>query len=280
MFNRRIINALLPFGAAWFPKAEGFFDNLLEGIAQNQQSVKDDLDLLGKIRDPEHTPVLSDLEKEFGVIPATLSTEAERRSRLKSVKFQRATLATSEVLQTKLRAAGFTDVYVHDNDPAVDPDIFLAQAFNMVCGDLLPGGNNAECGEPEAYCAQVGGELLVNGSLFKNHPKYAVQAGMLHPYDPAAAFDPPCCGDGESFCGEFDGYSSQEEVFPYFVPAESFYWSRVFFVGGAATRDPITGAITDVQIFSVPSQRRAEFRRIILRFKPMASWAALIVSWS
>ncbi|HPA72822.1 MAG TPA: hypothetical protein PKY31_11165, partial [Spirochaetota bacterium] len=171
MFNRRIINALLPFGAAWFPKAAGFFDNLLEGIAQNQQSVKDDLDLLGKIRDPETTPVLSDLEKEFGVVHATLATEAERRSRLKSVKFQRATLATSEVLQAKLRAAGFTDVYVHDNDPGVDPDIFLAQDFNMRCGDLLPGGNDAQCGEPEAYCAQVGGELLVNGDLFKNTPK-------------------------------------------------------------------------------------------------------------
>ena len=171
------------------------------------------------------------------------------------------------MLQSKLREAGFDDVYVHPNDPAVDPNIFLAQAFNMVCGDLLPGGNDAQCGEPEAICAQVGGELVVNGDLFKSVPNYVNLAG-----------EDIGCGE-DVFCGDFDGYKASLVDITYQIPTESGYWPLIFFVGGPATRD-VNGYLTEIEFYTLPIQRRLEFRRTILKFKPMHSWGGLIVIYN
>jgi hypothetical protein len=265
--SRAVLNSLLPEGAFWTPAAESDYDLLLEGIADNSEALYQVLKQLADIRNPERTPVLDDLEKEYGIIPASLATEAERRSRLEAFIYRRAGTGAFDLLQSKLREAGFTDVYVHPNDPAVDPNIFLAQAFNMVCGDLLPGGNDAQCGEPEAICAQVGGELLVNGDLFVSVPNYVNLCG-----------EDIGCGE-DVFCGDFDGYKSQLVDITYQIPAESGYWPLIFFVGGPATRD-IDGYLTEIQFYTLPIERRLEFRRTILKFKPMHSWGGLIVVYN
>ncbi len=262
--SRSVLNALLPSGSFWEPAAGDDYDLLLDGIAQNSEAVYQDLKQLSCLRCPDTTPILSDLEREYGVVPSALATEADRRSRLRAFMFRRANTGAYDVLQEKLREAGFADVYVHENSPAVDPDIFLAQAFNMTCGDLLPGGNDAQCGEPEAFCASVGGELVVNGDLYSNVPNYVNLCG-----------EDIGCGEGV-LCGDFDGYKSTSLDAVYTVPADSGYWPLIFFVGGQATRD-INGYITEIMIYSVPVERRLEFRRIILKFKPMHSWGGLIV---
>ena len=125
--SRAVLNSLLPEGAFWTPAAHSDYDLLLEGIADNSEEVYQVLKSLACVRCPETTTLLDDLEKEYGIIPATLATEAERRSRLKAFIYRRATSGAWDLLQSKLREAGFTDVYVHPNDPAVDPNIFLAQ---------------------------------------------------------------------------------------------------------------------------------------------------------
>ena len=265
--SRAILNSLLPEGAFWTPAAGDDYDLLLEGIADNSESLYQVLKQLADIRNPERTPVLDDLEKEYGIIPATLATEAERRSRLKAFIYRRAGTGSAELLQSKLREAGFDDVYVHENSPAVDPNIFLAQAFNMVCGDLLPGGNDAQCGEPEAICAQVGGELVVNGDLFKSVPNYINLAG-----------EDIGCGE-DVFCGDFDGYKASLVDITYQIPTESGYWPLIFFVGGPATRDS-EGRLTEIEFYTLPIERRLEFRRTILKFKPMHSWGGLIVVYN
>ena len=262
--SRAIIDALLPQGPAWTPDADSDYDNLLDGIADNSEAVRATLDALRYLRDPERTSILSDLELEFAVIPSSAATEAERRQRLKAVMFRRSELPTYDMLAEKLQDAGF-DVQVHANSPAVDPNTFLAQNFNMTCGDLLPGGNDAQCGEPEAYCAQVGGELLVNGEIFWQLPNYTCLCGEAD----------AACGEAGASCGEYDGVT----MFPflYDVPADAGYWPLIFFVGGDATRDPVTGELTSIDIAPVAIERRLEFRRIILRYKPMAAWAGLVV---
>lgn len=263
--SRATLNALLPEGAFWEPAAGDDYDLLLEGIAENTEVNYTFLKQLECIRCPQTTTVLSDLEKEYGVVPTALATEQERRSRLASFMFRRANTAAFDILQQKLRDAGFADVYVHQNSPAVDPDIFLEQAFNMVCGDLLPGGNFAQCGEVEAICAQVGGELVVNGDLFSNTPNYVNLCGE------AAVL----CGE-DIYCGDFDGYKSLGIDAVYEVPDDPGYWPLIFFVGGPATFDEY-GYLDEIEPYSVPNQRRLEFRRIILKFKPMHSWGGLIV---
>lgn len=264
MFSRAVINALLPGGSAWEPEVDSDYDYLLNGIGENSDAVLDDLDLLRYIRNPERTSILSDLEKEFAVIPVSGSTEAERRERLATVMFRRNELPTYEVLEEKLQDAGF-DVLVHANDPAVNPALFLIQAFQMTAGDLLPGGNDAQCGEAEAYCGRIGGELLVNGEIFEQEPNYTILC------EEALAQ----CGEAEALAGQFDSVN----LIPieYDIPVIAGYWPLIFFVGGPATRNPVTGAITDIEIAEVPIERRLEFRRIILKYKPMFSWAGLVV---
>jgi len=267
MFSRSVLNALLPEGAFWTPATGGDYDNLLEGVASNTEIIRLNLDNLRRLRDPSSTPVLSDLEKEYGVLPGPGSTVSQRRSRLQAFMFRRGELPTYEFLEERLRSAGFTQAYVHANSPAVDPAIFLAQAFNMVCDDLLPGGNDPQCGEPEAICASVGGELLVNGEIFIQEPNYTVLC------DEALAQ----CGEPDAVAGDFDGVN----LIPidYEIPVIAGYWPLIFFVGGQATRDPVTGAITDIESITIPLARRLEFRRIILTYKPMHSWGALVVNY-
>ena len=264
MFSRGVISALLPEGSAWEPEADSDYDYLLNGIGENSDAVLDDLDLLRHLRNPIRTSMLSDLEKEFAVIPVSGSTEEERRERLATVMFRRNELPTYEFLEEKLQDAGF-DVLVHVNSPAVDPAIFLTQAFQMTAGDLLPGGNDAQCGEAEAYCGRIGGELLVNGEIFEQEPNYTILC------DEALAQ----CGEAEALAGQFDSVN----LIPieYDIPVIAGYWPLIFFVGGEATRDPVTGAITEIEIAEVAIERRLEFRRIILKYKPMFSWAGLVV---
>lgn len=262
MFSRNVINALLPDGQAWEPGAGDDYDLLLNGIGENSDAVKSDLDLIRYFRNPYKTPILSDLEKEFAVIPSASATEAERRQRLAIKMFNKSQLPTYEFLQEKLRDAGF-DVYVHANSPAVDPAIFLDEAFQMTAGDTLPGGNDAQAGEPEAYCGRVGGELLVNGELFKAFPNYTVLC------DEAEAQ----CGESSATAGEYD--SIRLEYIQYDIPPAA-QWPLVFFVGGEATRNAL-GELTNIDIADIAIERRLEFRRIILRYKPMMSWAGLIV---
>jgi hypothetical protein len=268
-FARRLLNALWPRGPFWEPKQDGDYDHLLDGIANNSKAVKDDLSCLACIRSPLTTPVLSDLEKDLGQVPATGATESERREHLDSFNNRSAGSGAWDVLQAQLRGAGFTDVYVTPNDPVVDPRGFIEQAFNMVCGDLLPGGNDAQCGEPEAICASTGGFLVVNGSIFSNVPNY------LNLCDEADAQ----CGN-DVYAGDFDGYRDPEEMNDYKIPTDSGYWSLIFFVSGEVTRDPVTDEITTLNTYTIPNERRKEFNRIILRYKPLFSWAALVVAYS
>jgi len=225
-FIRDVLDRLLPEGAAWVPATADDYDLLLEGVADNSEAVRLDMDKLRHIRNPKLTPILSDLEKEFAVIPSATATEAERRQRLAAWMFRRNGQPTYEFLEEKLIEAGF-DVHVWPNDPIVDPAIFLLQAFMMTCGDFLPSGNEAQCGEPEAFCAEVGGELLVNGEIFLQYPHFIV-----------------LCGEADAQCGEPDAQAGQfnhiilEEIL-YTIPTDSGYWPAIFFVGGDRDLFPI-----------------------------------------
>ena len=145
--SRAIIDALLPQGPAWTPEADSDYDNLLEGIADNSETVRASLDALRHLRNPWKTPILKDLEREFAVIPSSAATESERRQRLASVMFRRATLPTYTELESQIAAAGFDGIFVHPNSPAVDPSLFIGHNFNMTAGDLLPGNERRTHGQ-------------------------------------------------------------------------------------------------------------------------------------
>ena len=248
--HRDVINALLPEGAFWEPAAGSDYDKLLNGIGNNSDAVMSDMTNLAYIR-----------------------TEAQSRSRLTSVIYNRHNTGAYDNLQSALAAAGFTDCYVYPNTPPVNPANFLTLVFSLECGVLwtLPNGHAGQCGEPQAQCASVGGELVVNGDLYSPTPNYKNQCGVT-------AGTAPHAGDS-IYAGDFNGYQSGSALQTYSVPTDSGYWGLIFFVGGPATYNT-DGSLKTINFYVVPSQRRAEFRRVILKFKPWYSWGGLIVVYN
>jgi hypothetical protein len=155
-FIKACLDAALPPGPIWEYKPGGDFEKLLDGISENIASVQDYISQLKYIRDPLLTPVLDDLEYEFGVLKDESLSESERRDQLLAIKGSRRSIGTAQFLQDTLRVAGF-DVFVHRNDPPVNPISFNRMALDDgkyaldSKGAALDGGN------------QPYGHLLVNG---------------------------------------------------------------------------------------------------------------------
>lgn len=159
---RRVIEALLPPGSLWVPEDGGDFDKLLDGMADNAEATRVFVRQVAKIRSPKETPVLDDLEREFGIVPDTGLSEAVRRQRLLSVKTARNSTGTADFVQNALRKAGF-DVYVHANGPPVDPANIISFGNATVTGN-----ENALFGKDGAQFAGSVGDLLVNGMIYEN----------------------------------------------------------------------------------------------------------------
>jgi hypothetical protein len=255
---RSVINTIIPPGSAWRVSVGEDWDKLYDGIATNWETIRTFLSELDCIRNPSCTPVLDDLEQEFGVIKNVSLTEQQRRDQLMPIVFNRSFNGGLDNLEDALQAAGFT-VQVHSNSPAVDPAIFLDQNFQMVAA-----GGNAYAGRPDAYAGKSGGELLVNGDISKTRKIVTTVAGNLY------------AGTGHG-AGEYTDLERTEIT--YSIPTDPDDWPLVFFVGGDATRDG-TGALTEIQLADVPIEQETEFKRIILKYKPIHSWAALIINFT
>lgn len=259
---KQVLESLLPPGDIWAAEQGADFDLLLEGKALTFEETRSFLECLAHIRNPNLTPILSDLEKEFGILTNNNLSEEIRRTRLAAQVFFIDSNGSEYDLQKQLRDAGF-DVYVYQNNPAIDPAIFLDQSFQMVAD-----GGNAFAGRADAYAGKVGGELLVNGDIFTQTAAYLMQA------DGDNAF----AGNGDAVAGRFDEFI--QEKIEYSIPTNPEQWPLVFFVGGEATRDPGTGELTDIELAEVDLTREEEFKRTILKFKPIHSWAGLIINYT
>lgn len=213
--TRAMLDDILPRGDAWTPEEQADFDLLLDGMADNYEVLRSFLSVLSDIRRPLVTPILSDLEKEYGIPTSTLLSEAERRQRLDELVYGGDSDGTEDDMQTALRNAGF-DVFVYQNDPAVDPAIFLEQQFQMVAG-----GDNAFAGRADAFAGLSGGELLVNGDVFKTSKVFTSGAGSgLY------------AGTGHG-AGEYEELLVEKIEYP--IPTDPVDWPLVYFVGGVAT---------------------------------------------
>jgi len=148
------IKSLLPPGSLYTLDEQGDLYKLFEAIAENYTDIHEFLGNLANIRDPLKTQFLEELENELGFLPDFDLTEDERRQQLAASEYNRTENGgTSGNLETLLRNAGF-DVYVHDNDPAVDPALFP--------GDMVLNGPIFEMSP--AYLAQCGGATTVCGN--------------------------------------------------------------------------------------------------------------------
>ena len=217
--SRAMLDALLPPGSLWAPQEGGGLDALLDGVADCLEPARESMHLLARVRNPKFTALLSDLEREYGVIPNGGADDETRRTRLAAAKAAGKGDGSLDFLQSRLDAAGF-DVQVHVNNPPVDPAFFA-----LYDPTTLFGSNGAAFGA-SSFGAQRG-QLLVNGT----NTVYAV------PVDPG-------------------------------------YWPLCFFVAGDVTRNG-AGEITDMVDAEVQASRKAELATLILKCKPMHTWAGL-----
>jgi hypothetical protein len=236
---KSVFEALLPPGAIWRPKPDGDFDRLLAGMGDNAQEIYEFFEDLAHVRDPRRTTILSDLEKEYGIITNPALPEADRITQLLAVKYAVPDTASWEHVQDKLRAAGFTGIVVTPNDPAIDPDIIIS----------APGG----------------GELLVNGELVINQtPAYLAQANG----------DNTFAANGLAVCGYF--VNVDREIYQYSIPDAWRYWRFFGFIGGAASGWPGSPAIA---LHNVNYKLESTLKRLILGYKPEHSWAVLRINY-
>jgi hypothetical protein len=266
--SRSVYDSLLPSGSFWKVKQGGDFDKLLEGMGDNTEDLINNIGCLACLRDPLTTPILSDLEKEYGIATDTRLTEEERRQALAAKVYRGNSNGSKDDLKNALQMAGF-NVQVHENSPAVDPAIFIDGIPFMVCGGL-----NAYCGyypvTPGQYTSiagRSGGYLLVNGAVYEQSPNFQSVAG--------AGF--MACGNQKAISGYYEDL--RQDLIQYEVSTNPAAWPFYFFVGGDATRNPATGELTNIEIAIVDIARREEFERIILQIKPLHSWAGLIVEY-
>jgi hypothetical protein len=154
--SREMFNSLLPVGPLWIPADSEGFDQLLEGIADNAEEVRAFLSALARLRSPLETPILSDLEKEYGIFQPSGLTDTERRQQLLAAKTANKGDGTSDFLESKLQTAGFA-VQVHGNEPPIDPDIILDAGYLAYMAS-----DEAYCGNENAICGKGSGMLIAN----------------------------------------------------------------------------------------------------------------------
>lgn len=262
---KEILTSLLPDGDIWRPAEGKGLDLFFDGMGENEERIRQFLASLADIRNPDKTPILSDLEKEYGIKTNQNISEADRRNQLAGIMYARRADGSRDFLQDQLRRAGY-DLYVYDNAPAVDPDPLVFGQAQIYCGDTL-----AQCGEPIAQCASFDGELIVNGDIGETIINYTVQCGETLAQ----------CGEPTALAGNYSGVSIVP--YDYQIPDGSGteverWWNLIFFVGGAVTRGG-SGEIISIESVNIPLQNRNTIIRLILKYKPMHSWCALAVNW-
>ena len=261
-----LFKALLPPGSAWKPVPDGDFDRLLHGMTDEAENVFTRGKLLAFIREPLFTPVLSDLEKEYGVATNQNITEDARRNILHSIVYAKRSTGTAQYLQERLQEAGF-DLVVQENSPPVDPVLLITTFYKMYAN-----GSNAYAGyiplggPPSTAIAgwNTQGEWIVNGPIYTQSIAYSMQASGPFAY----------AGNSLAISGYFTSMNRDPYIYPSVI--EEPYWPLVFFVAKAFPNWP---TLTDIEPGQVLAAQRDELRRIILKYKPLGIWGGLIVDY-
>lgn len=277
VFMRRSNDALFPKGSLWRPAPDEDLDSLLDGLADGDQKVFDDLGFLANIRSPSRCIIelIPDLEHEFGITTNTALSITDRRNNLALIRYKRKKLATPEKLQKALDKAGFgTGGYglqvTANASPATDPSAIVDKAYQLVA-HAVSDGTNSVAGNSLSYAGIRGGYYLVNGDNYMLSPLYP-QSGLIC----ARAFDGSDAKSGIQCAGYYSSYTeyANEHVSP-----PSGYWPLIFFVGGQVSRNG-DGSIASISHVAIPAARRQELHRLILRIKPLGIWAAMIIQYT
>lgn len=248
-----------------FPRSNAFslfinkrLSQFIKGLSALPQDFRNFINQIYLDLFPNTTQALSEWEKTFGIgFPSAI--EENRRMDIDAAwKAQGGQGA--DYIQGVLNAAGF-DVQIHENNPPVDPDLFLNSIPVMFCG-----GPAAFAGNDQAFAGKTGGELLVNGPVVTNIPIYNAVCGGTN----------IVCGNIFAVAGQFDKFGTENKI--YQIPDDPDLWGGFFFIGGDAVRNG-SYELVSIENAIIETDRRSEFIRLILKLKPAQSWAGLMVNY-
>jgi len=255
---RKLINGVMPKGSIWTVKIGGFFDALLDALADSLETVKLKLAQLADIRNAKKTTVLDELERDYGVAFNPNLTEAQRRAALDARINAIDNTGSREELERALQRAGFP-LFVYSNSPAVDPNKFNINYL------MVSGGFNAYAGVSTAIAGAFKADIVVNGDIIITKPSYAMVAGGENAY----------AGVSTAIAGVT---GLLEEIYEYFLPNNTDNWPFIFFVGGNA-EFAVDGSLVSIARVNISDDRRTELREIILKYKPTFTWGVLLVDY-
>lgn len=261
-FNRKYFNIfkyLLPKCDAFIIFVQKKLTQFFEGITALPDDFRKYIDQIYLDIFPETTRSIELFEEQFGIInPST--DDAIRRNTI-SERWEKKECQGKDCLQDILQSAGF-NVQVHENNPPVDPAIFLVGDFVMVAG-----GSNAYAGRSDAFAGKTAnGELLVNGfvPVASDQRLFIANAGNAW------------AGNQFSIAGYFTEFLVEDKT--YTLPTDPKLFPFIFFIGGDATRNA-SNELTSIDVVDIPASREQEFKELILMHKPAQSWAGLIVNY-
>jgi len=274
---RHTLDALLPDGQLWNPDPDGDFDKLLDGKADNAKDSYDFMQALAYVREPYKTTALEDLEYEYGILSQDNLSEEVRRQQLHSRVYAKAGFGL-DYMQQRIQDAGF-DLVVQSNDPAIDPNIILGTRYWVVAGgDIAYAGYNL--GGPILARAgwDAGGELIVNGELLGPCGLAPFPMACQAPeYLCVAGYAGMVANSRYSPAGYFLAMKRQIQVYP--VPDRPGRWPLIFFVAKSFSGWDLNPPVPRAVPGDVPNERVPELKRIILRHKPLHTWAGLIINY-
>lgn len=246
----RIIKHLNPLSRAFRLFKDRQITEFYRGLTGLPQDVRNYYDEIWLDIFPDTTREIELHEKEFGIIPST-SNEADRRNAI-DAEWKAKGCQSSSCIEDLLQDAGF-DVYVHEVIPAQDPNNFLLTGFLAVAGE--PG---SIAGEPNVVAGKSGGEVLVNGDLFTSFTKYGTVAG-----EPESI-----AGEIEAVAGEITGTNFDPIV--YEIPIDSDTWPYFWYISNQ----------TFPNFATVDAARESEFKSLVLKLKPVHTWAGLLINFA
>ncbi len=253
----RVIQHLLPHSTAWSVTAEKKLRNFARALAEAPATFRTFVDEVWEEVLPEYTTHLNEWEREFGIFVAASETEDDRRTHIDAAwKAQGGQDPT--YIEDLLHDAGFTDLYVHECWSTVGPPTWAARdprnyteqpAVGTVqcCADLTLGDyKQPQCSSGfDTDGGETDGDPITQwqcDNLLTNEPGYLVNKDLTRRAPPPVPDD--------------------EDTWPYFI-----------YISGEALEvvhddDPL-----------IPSYRRAELERLLLKVCPTQHWIVLKVAF-
>jgi len=237
----KIISGIFPTGRAWLPRPLKVLSAIVGGIGDEIKKWYDFMLLVKDSIFPElmDESFIPDWETRFRLPYQAGLTIAERRERL-ATQWTNSGGQTQEYIQGKLRESGF-DVYVISGIQYVEFQSILGD--ELVLGDFYLEGNIAGYAYAIDPCEQyvAAGAILGDFVLGDNFVLDVNRPRIIQNHINAIYENEDAC------------------------PIAPFRHKFVFYISG----DPID--IT--ALASIPSARYNEFRELVLRYKPMRTWA-------